>query len=60
MTTTRLKISKTLLAVMLDLRCRDRFCICGKPLRWIEAQSSAESAGQKVDSSMNKVGNFMG
>lgn len=58
MTMTRLKISKTLLAVMLT-------SAVATGSAWAEsatadkAQANGESAGQKVDSSMNKVGDFM-
>ncbi|KNC88167.1 molecular chaperone OsmY [Trabulsiella odontotermitis] len=46
----KLKNSKTLLAVMLGTAL-----MSGSAL----AESTTESAGQKIDSSMNKVGNFM-
>lgn len=58
MTTTRLKISKTLLAVMLTSAVATGSAFA-ETSTLDKAQSSAESAGQKVDSSMNKVGNFM-
>ncbi|EMV33103.1 osmotically-inducible protein Y [Escherichia coli 2875000] len=51
---TRLKISKTLLAVMLTSAVAT-----GSAYAENNAQTTNESAGQKVDSSMNKVGNFM-
>ncbi|HCJ5685892.1 TPA: molecular chaperone OsmY [Escherichia coli] len=54
MTMTRLKISKTLLAVMLTYAVAT-----GSAYAENNAQTTNESAGQKVDSSMNKVGNFM-
>ncbi|EIY7669650.1 molecular chaperone OsmY [Shigella flexneri] len=54
MTMTRLKISKTLLAVMLTSAVET-----GSAYAENNAQTTNESAGQKVDSSMNKVGNFM-
>ena len=54
MTMTRLKISKTLLAVMLTSAVAT-----GSAYAENNAQTTNESAGQKVDSSMNKVGNFM-
>ena len=52
MTMTRLKISKTLLAVMLTSAVAT-----GSAYAENNAQTTNESAGQKVDSSMNKVGN---
>ena len=54
MNMTRLKISKTLLAVMLTSAVAT-----GSAYAENNAQTTNESAGQKVDSSMNKVGNFM-
>ncbi|BBU86953.1 osmotically-inducible protein Y [Escherichia coli] len=54
MTMTRLKISKTLLAVMLTSAVAT-----GSAYAENNAQTTNESAGQKVDSSMNKVGNFI-
>lgn len=57
MTTTDLKISKTLLAVLLGSAM-----ISGSALAETmteKAQSTAESAGQTIDNSMNKVGNYM-
>ena len=58
MNMTRLKISKTLLAVTLG-----SVLVSGSALAesstMDKAQSTADSAGQKIDSSMNKVGNFM-
>lgn len=54
MTMTRLKISKTLLAVMLTSAIAT-----GSAFADNNVQTSAETAGQKVDSSMSKVGNFM-
>ncbi|EFO1270758.1 molecular chaperone OsmY [Escherichia albertii] len=54
MTMTRLKISKTLLAVMLTSAIAT-----GSAFADNNVQTGAETAGQKVDSSMSKVGNFM-
>ena len=54
MTMTRLKISKTLLAVMLTSAIAT-----GSAFADNNVQTGAETAGQKVDSSMNKVGNFL-
>ncbi|HAU4332324.1 molecular chaperone OsmY [Citrobacter freundii] len=58
MTMTRLKISKTLLAVMLTSAVATGSAFA-ENATMDKAQSGLESAGQKVDSSMNKVGNFM-
>ena len=58
MTMTRLKISKTLLAVMLTSAVATGSAF-EENATMDKAQSGLESAGQKVDSSMNKVGNFM-
>lgn len=58
MTMTRLKISKTLLAVMLTSAVVTGSAYA-ENTTMDKAQSGVESAGQKVDSSMNKVGNFM-
>ncbi|EPZ5494581.1 molecular chaperone OsmY [Citrobacter farmeri] len=58
MTMTRLKISKTLLAVMLTSSVATGSAYA-ENTTMDKAQSGVESAGQKVDSSMNKVGNFM-
>lgn len=58
MTMTRLKISKTLLAVMLTSAVATGSAFAENSTM-DKAQSGAESAGQKIDSSMNKVGNFM-
>jgi hyperosmotically inducible protein len=55
---TRLKISKTLLAVMLTSAVATGSAYA-ENTTMDKAQSGVESAGQKVDSSMNKVGNFM-
>jgi hyperosmotically inducible protein len=55
---TRLKISKTLLAVMLTSAVATGSAYAENATT-DKAQSGVESAGQKVDSSMNKVGNFM-
>jgi hyperosmotically inducible protein len=58
MNMTRLKISKTLLAVTLG-----SILVSGSALAETtateKAQSTADSAGKKIDSYMNKVGNFM-
>ncbi|MBJ3558055.1 molecular chaperone OsmY [Salmonella enterica subsp. enterica serovar Derby] len=59
MTMTGLKISKTLLAVMLTSAVATGSAYA-ENATMDKAQSGLESAGQKVDSSMNKVGNFMG
>ncbi|WP_316391158.1 molecular chaperone OsmY [Citrobacter farmeri] len=58
MTMTRLKISKTLLAVMLTSAVATGSAYA-ENTTMDKAQSGVGSAGQKVDSSMNKVGNFM-
>ena len=58
MTRTGLKISKTLLAVMLTSAIATGSAFAENATT-DKAQSGVESAGQKVDSSMNKVGNFM-
>ena len=58
MTMTRLKISKTLLAVMLTSAVATGSAYAESSAA-DKAHSGAETAGQKVDSSMNKVGNFM-
>ncbi|HBM9295076.1 molecular chaperone OsmY [Citrobacter freundii] len=58
MTMTGLKISKTLLAVMLTSAIATGSAYA-ENATMDKAQSGVESAGQKVDSSMNKVGNFM-
>ena len=58
MTMTGLKISKTLLAVMLTSAVATDSAYAENATT-DKAQSGVESAGQKVDSSMNKVGNFM-
>lgn len=58
MTMTGLKISKTLLAVMLTSAVATGSAYA-ENATMDKAQSGVESAGQKVDSSMNKVGNFM-
>ena len=58
MNMTRLRISKTLLAVTLG-----SVLVSGSALAETstmdKAQNSANTAGEKIDSSMNKVGNFM-
>lgn len=58
MTMTGLKISKMLLAVMLTSAVATGSAYA-ENATMDKAQSGLESAGQKVDSSMNKVGNFM-
>lgn len=58
MTMTGLKISKTLLAVMLTSAVATGSAYAENATT-DKAQFGVESAGQKVDSSMNKVGNFM-
>lgn len=58
MTMTGLKISKSLLAVMLTSAVATGSAFAENATT-DKAQSGVESAGQKVDSSMNKVGNFM-
>ena len=58
MTMTGLKISKTLLAVMLTSAVATGSAYAENSTT-DNTQSGVESAGQKVDSSMNKVGNFM-
>ncbi|WP_414445870.1 molecular chaperone OsmY [Citrobacter europaeus] len=58
MTMTGLKISKTLLAVMLTSAVATGSAFAENSTT-DKVQSGVESAGQKVDSSMNKVGNFM-
>ncbi|WP_407210316.1 molecular chaperone OsmY [Citrobacter portucalensis] len=58
MTMTGLKISKTLLAVMLTSAVATGSAYA-ENATMDKAQSGVESAGQNVDSSMNKVGNFM-
>ena len=58
MTMTGLKISKTLMAVMLTSAVATGSAYA-ENATMDKAQSGVESAGQKVDSSMNKVGNFM-
>ncbi|AUU83981.1 molecular chaperone OsmY [Leclercia adecarboxylata] len=58
MNTKKLKISKTLLAVMMGSAL-----VCGSAMAETtatdKAQSTANTAGEKIDNSMNKVGNFM-
>lgn len=51
------KMSKTLLAIMLGTAMMSGSALAETTMD--KAQSAADSAGQKVDSSMNKVGNFM-
>jgi len=58
MNTKKLKISKTLLAVMMGSAL-----VCGSAMAETtatdKAQSTANTAGEKIYNSMNKVGNFM-
>ncbi|MBW9399846.1 molecular chaperone OsmY [Leclercia sp. EC_58] len=58
MNTKKLKISKTLLTVMMGSAL-----VCGSAMAETtatdKAQSTANTAGEKIDNSMNKVGNFM-
>ncbi|HEY3987600.1 molecular chaperone OsmY [Cedecea sp.] len=56
MTTT--KISKTLLAVVLGSVLASSSALAEESLL-NKTESTADSAGKKIDSSMNKVGNFM-
>lgn len=58
MTMTRLKISKTLLAVMLGSALASGSALSADTTT-DKAQNAASSAGEKIDSSMNKVGGFM-
>ena len=58
MTMTRLKISKTLLAVVLGSTLASG-SVMAENTTTNKAQNAADNAGQKIDSSMNKVGNFM-
>ena len=58
MNMTRLKISKTLLAVTLGSILVSS-SVLAETNTMDNVQSTANSAGQKIDSSMNKVGNFM-
>ncbi|AKL13777.1 Osmotically-inducible protein Y precursor [Phytobacter ursingii] len=58
MTMTRLKISKTLLAVVLGTTLASGSAMAANTTT-DKAQNAADNAGQKIDSSMNKVGNFM-
>jgi hyperosmotically inducible protein len=53
----RLKNSKTLLAVMLGAAVMSGSALAESTTS--KAESAADNAGQKIDSSMNKVGNFM-
>ncbi|AMO50669.1 Hyperosmotically inducible periplasmic protein [Enterobacter sp. FY-07] len=55
---TRLKISKTLLAVMLGSALASGSVLAADTTT-DKAQNTASSAGEKIDSSMNKVGGFM-
>ncbi len=52
------KINKTLLAVMLGTALVSGSALAEETTT-DKAQNSAHSAGEKIDSSMNKVGNFM-
>ncbi|MGG5835697.1 MULTISPECIES: molecular chaperone OsmY [Enterobacteriaceae] len=58
MNMTSLKISKTLLAVTLSGLMMSG-SVMAETTTMDKAQSTTDSAGQKIDSSMNKVGNFM-
>lgn len=58
MTMTRLKISKTVLAVVLGTTLASGYAMA-ENTTVDNAQSAASNAGQKIDGSMNKVGNFM-
>lgn len=58
MTTTRLKISKTLLAVMLGSVLASGSALAENTTT-DSAHNTASGAGEKIDSSMNKVGGFM-
>lgn len=51
------KMSKTLLAIMLGTAMMSGSALAETTMD--KTQSAADSAGQKVDSSMSKVGNFM-
>jgi len=52
------KISKTLMAVMLGSALASGSAFAANETT-NKVESTADSAGQKIDSSMNKVGNFM-
>lgn len=58
MTTTRLKISKTLMAVMLGSVLASGSAFAAETTT-DKAHNTASSTGDKIDSSMNKVGDFM-
>lgn len=58
MTMTRLKISKTLMAVMLGSALASG-SVLAETNTVDKTQSTADRAGDKIDSSMNKVGDFM-
>jgi hyperosmotically inducible periplasmic protein len=58
MTMTKLNISKTLLAVVLGATLASGSAMAENSTL-DKAQSAASNAGQKIDGSMNKVGNFM-
>lgn len=58
MTMTKLNISKTLLAVVLGATLASGSAMAENSTV-DKAQSAASNAGQKIDGSMNKVGNFM-
>jgi hyperosmotically inducible protein len=53
----KLKNSKTLLAVMLSTAVMSGSALAESTTS--KTESAADNAGQKIDSSMNKVGNFM-
>lgn len=57
MMTTPLKISKTLLAILLGTAITGGSALAETMTE--KAQSTAESAGKTIDNSMNKVGNYM-
>lgn len=57
MTMTKLKISKTLLAVMLGSAVMSGSAMAESAMD--KTQSAADSAGKKIDSSVTQVGNFM-
>lgn len=59
MTTTKLKLSKTLLAVMLGSVLASGSALAADTTTGDKAQNTASSTGDKIDSSMNKVGGFM-
>ncbi|VYU42370.1 molecular chaperone OsmY [Metakosakonia massiliensis] len=55
---TRMKISKTLLAVVLGSALAGGSALAETSTS-DKAQNTADTAGEKIDNSMNKVGNFM-